>query len=80
MNFPVNCHIAESLNANLLLTHYHLCPEETIQTALEDCYALYRYAVDELNYNPKQIHVQGDSAGIFFQISIQFHYNHKKKI
>lgn len=64
----INCHrkmaahLAKATGCRTLLPDYRLAPEHPFPAQLEDCFAVYRWLLDE-GFKPGHIATAGDSAG-----------------
>ncbi|NVK40244.1 MAG: alpha/beta hydrolase [Oceanospirillaceae bacterium] len=54
--------LCDAFEANALLPDYRLAPEHPYPAAIDDCFAVYRYLLDQ-GTDPGRIVVAGDSAG-----------------
>jgi epsilon-lactone hydrolase len=58
----ITSHLAQASNSEVLSVDYRLAPENPAPAAHNDCFAAYRWALEQ-GYNPQQIALVGDSAG-----------------
>eukprot|EP00743_Colponemidia_sp_Colp-15_P002846 GILK01003078.1.p1 GENE.GILK01003078.1~~GILK01003078.1.p1 ORF type:complete len:389 (+),score=53.50 GILK01003078.1:128-1168(+) len=56
-------YLADQLHVKGLNVDYRLLPEFPMPIGVEDCFAAYRYLIEELNLSPNNIVLAGDSAG-----------------
>ncbi|MDJ0591752.1 MAG: alpha/beta hydrolase [Pleurocapsa sp. MO_226.B13] len=55
--------LSSAAKASVLLIDYRLAPEYPFPAALEDGLAVYRWLIEQRQFNPHQIALAGDSAG-----------------
>ncbi len=55
--------LAKALNAEVYIPDYPLAPEHPFPAGVEACFSLYRHLLEDLNVDPENFVVMGDSAG-----------------
>ncbi len=61
--------LGPAADARVLLVDYRLAPEHPYPTANEDCFAAYRWLVEDQGISPDTIIVAGDSAGGYLTLA-----------
>ncbi|MBV1930995.1 MAG: alpha/beta hydrolase, partial [Porticoccaceae bacterium] len=56
-------------NARILLVDYRLAPEHPFPASNEDCFAAYRWLIEDQGISPDSIVVAGDSAGGYLTLA-----------
>jgi len=59
----ISLHSDEKLRFNIIMPEYRLAPEYLLPIAMEDCTDAYKYVINDLQINPDDIIIMGDSAG-----------------
>ncbi len=83
MDDPYLMNVAKSANVKILSVDYSLSPEETFPKALNECYAVVRYAkenAEKLVIDPAKIAVGGHSAGGNLSAAIALKAIEKKEL
>ncbi|KAG1707418.1 hypothetical protein DVH05_026622 [Phytophthora capsici] len=57
------------VSVDVLLVRYRMAPEHVYPTALDDCFAMYKYVLKHENVLPTHVVLSGDSAGAEMSIS-----------
>lgn len=83
MDDPFMMNIAENASVKILSVDYGLAPEHPFPKALNECYAVVKYAKehpDEFGINPERIAVGGQSAGGNFTAAVCLLEDERKQL